>query len=68
LAGLGVAVLANRGRALMHMAHIPKEVRYHIILKVFKISAGVDGLVVDKGHTKTRYERFFGKNPKFVNY
>jgi hypothetical protein len=24
--------------------------------------------VVDKQHTKTRYGRFFSKNPKFVNY
>jgi hypothetical protein len=63
LAELGFAVLANRRRASMHMAHIPKKVRYQIFPKAFKIATVVDGLVVDKGHTKTRYERFFGKNP-----
>jgi hypothetical protein len=33
LAELGFAVLANRGRALMHMAHIPKKTRYQIFPK-----------------------------------
>jgi hypothetical protein len=68
LAELGFALLANRGRALMHIAHISKKVRYQIFQKVFKIATVVDGLMVDKGHNKTRYERYFGKNPKFANY
>jgi hypothetical protein len=65
---MGTAVLANRGRALMHMAHIPKKTRYQIFLKAFKIATVLDGLVVKKGQTNTRYERFFGKNPRFVSH
>jgi hypothetical protein len=38
LAELGFAVLINRGRALMHMAHIPKKVWYQIFPKAFKIA------------------------------
>jgi hypothetical protein len=68
LAELGFAVLANRGKALMHMAHIPKKTRYQIFPKAFKIATVLDGLVVDKGQTQTRFERFFGKNLKFVNH
>jgi hypothetical protein len=68
LVEVGFAVLANRERALMHMAHIPKKMRYQIVPKAFKMATVLNGLVEDKGQSNTRYERFFGKNPKFVNH
>jgi hypothetical protein len=52
----------------MNMTLIPKKTRYQIFPKAFKIATVLDGLVVDKGQAQTRYERFFGNNPKFVNH
>jgi len=70
LAELGFAVLANRGRAMMYRANVPKPMRYQIFPKAFETATLQDGLVVVEidGKKATRYEHFAGKLPKFAQY
>ena len=60
LAELGFTVLINRGRAMMHRANIPKEIRYKVFPKVFETATLLDSLVMSTldGETKTRAEHF----------
>jgi hypothetical protein len=70
LAELGFATLYNKGRAMMIKANLPKNVRYLLYKEAFKTATMLDGLVVVEidGIKKTRYEHFFGKNPKFTGH
>ena len=70
LAELGFAAIYNEGRAMMVHANFPKLIRYLVYNEVFKTATLLDGLVVIElnGQKKTRFEHFFGKNPRFINY
>jgi len=70
LAELGFAVLANRGRAMMSAANVPKAMRYQIFPKAFETATLMDGLMVVEieGVSKTRFEHFAGKLPKFASH
>jgi hypothetical protein len=73
LSELGFTVLINRGRAMMHRANIPKDIRYKVFPRVFETATLLDGLVICTidGVTKTRAEHF-GQPvvvvPKFANH
>jgi len=70
LAELGFAVIANRGRAMMHRANIPLRQRYKLYPEAFKTATLLDGLgVIDiDGVNETRYVHFSEKNPKFSKH
>jgi hypothetical protein len=70
LAELGFAVLINRGRAMMHRANIPKDIRYKVFPKVFETATLLDSLVMCTidGETKTRAEQFRKTLPKFAKH
>ena len=54
----------------MIKANLPKNVRYLLYKEACKTATMLDGLVVVEidGIKKTRYEYFFGKNPKFAGH
>jgi hypothetical protein len=54
----------------MIKANLPNNVRYFLFKEAFKTATMLDGLVVVDidGIKKTRYEHFFGKNPKFAGH
>ena len=70
LAELAFATIANRGRAMMHRAHLPMELRYKLFPKAFGAATVLDWLMPIEldGILKTRYEHFKGAKPKFVNH
>jgi len=70
LAELGLAIIAKRGRALLHYANVPTNMRYKLFCKAFKTATLLDGLMVITlgGKTATRYIHKFGKNPDFANH
>mmetsp|Transcript_18815 Transcript_18815/g.23344 ORF Transcript_18815/g.23344 Transcript_18815/m.23344 type:complete len:1201 (+) Transcript_18815:436-4038(+) len=69
-AELGFAVLANRGRALMHRANVPEEYRYKVFPYAFETVTKLDGLTVIEldGKVATRYEHWYGRNPAFKDH
>ena len=70
LAEVGFAVIANRGRALMHGANIPLSKQFVVFHEAFKMATVLDGLMIVKvdGEEKTRYEHWCGKIPGFVKH
>jgi hypothetical protein len=70
LSELGFTVLINRGRAMMHHANIPKDIRYKVFPKVFETVTLLDSLVVCTidGVTKTRAVHFGNTIPKFASH
>jgi hypothetical protein len=68
LAELGFAVLANRGRALMHRANVPEKERYKLFKEAFKTATLLDALIVVEidGVKKTRVEHWSGKKPEYA--
>ena len=70
LVELGFATCANQGRAMMAAANLPRKERCAIGYKAFETACLLDGLsVVERGgNKKTRYEHFFGQNPKFSKH
>jgi hypothetical protein len=70
LAELGFALLANRGRALMHRANVPINIRYKVWKEAFKTATLLDGLTVIKlnGVEATRFVHWGGENPEFAKY
>jgi hypothetical protein len=68
LAEVAFATLANRGRAMMHRANLPLRLRYLLFKEVLKTATLLDGLIVTSisGETRTRYEHWCGKLPKFA--
>ena len=70
LAELGFAIIANRGRALMAHANVPKEIRYRVWREAFQTATLLDGLVpvVLDGVQETRYVHWCGGNPEFSRF
>ena len=64
---VALATIAGRARAMCNAAHMPNNVRVKIAHEVLKHQTALDNLSIDKGHTKTRYERFGLKVPKWAN-
>jgi hypothetical protein len=70
LAELALATMANKGRACMTAANVPKNIRYLLYHKAFQYATYTDGLgVYTIGElTTTRYKHFCGHNPKFAQH
>ena len=70
LAEIGITVINQKGRALMHKANIPKKYRNKIFREAWLTAIDLDGLVVIKikGKEATCYEHWCGKNPKFAKH
>ena len=70
LAELGFAILANRGRALMHYANIPTAMRYKLFREAFKTATLLDGLMVINidGKLATRYMHKYGSDPAYAKH
>jgi hypothetical protein len=70
LAELGFAIIANRGRALMHKANIPELVRYKVWREAFQTATLLDGLTIVElnGINDTRFKHWGKENPKFVHH
>jgi len=68
LAEVGLATIAARGRAIMSSTEIPKEFRHKFWREAFQTSTYLDGLTLTtvNGVTKTRFEHWEGKLPRFV--
>jgi hypothetical protein len=68
LAELGFAVLANRGRALIHRANVPERDWYRLFKEAFKTATLLDALMIVKidGERKLRIEHWCGKKPEYV--
>ena len=68
LAELGLAVLANRGRAMMHYANVPKDIKMRVFTKAFETATLLDSLLVIEieGKTASRYEHFHGHKSKIT--
>lgn len=71
LAELGFAVLANRGRAMMYAANIPKDIRRLVFREAFQTATLLDGLVpiILNDKLASRYHHWsHGKQLPFANY
>ena len=69
-AEVGIATIANKGRALMAAAGCPLKQRLRLAGEAFTTATLLDGLVVTTlaGKTATRYEHWSGKIPNFVKH
>jgi hypothetical protein len=63
-----IATIAGRARSMGNAAHMDNETRHYIANEVLSHSTDLDldNLIVDKLHTKTRYERFGLPVPKWA--
>jgi hypothetical protein len=70
LAKLGLASIANKGRALMYRANVPEEVRYLLWKEAFKTATLLDGLmpIEINGKIATKFEHWCGSNLRFINH
>jgi hypothetical protein len=70
LAEIGLASIANRGRALMARANIPMKVLYKVWREAFKVATLLGGLTVITvdGQNGTRYKLWHGENPRFAQH
>jgi hypothetical protein len=70
LAELGLASIANKGRALMSAANVPLKIRYKVWTMAFQHATDLDGLIVITigRRTATRYEHWCGQLPRWVNH
>gem|GEM_PF-6951265 len=70
LAEIAFTIIGNRGRALMHQANVPEEIRYKLYREAFTTATHLDGLKVTTidGEDKTRYEHWCGKLPRFAKH
>jgi len=70
LAEVSFAVVASRGRAMMHRANVPLAIRYKVWKEAFKTATLLDGLVVIAldGKEATRYVHWNGHNPAFAKH
>lgn len=68
LAEVAIATLYNRGRALIHAAFIPNEIRHLVFPKALATATKLDALVVVtiNGQTKSRFEHFYGIMPSYA--
>ena len=62
-----LATIAGRARAMLNHARVPLKIRIRVSNEVLQWSTKLGNIVVDKGHTKTRYERFKLENPKWFS-
>ena len=53
-----LATIAGRARAMLNQGNIPLRIRIKVSNEVIAWSTKLGNLIVDKGQTKTRYERF----------
>ena len=67
---VGFATMANRARAMMVAASVPKEWRRKLFPYAAMTATDLDGLleVEWKGVKATRYQHWWGKNPSFTNH
>ena len=70
LAEIALAVITNRGRALMHRANVPYEMKFKLWKEAFRTATLLDGLTVCEidGKKATRYEHWCGRNPAFAKH
>ena len=66
----GFAVIADRSRAMMVAAKVPKEWRRKLFPFAANTATDLDGLLAVewKGKVATRYEHWCGKNPAFAKH
>lgn len=64
------STLAIRAQAMLEGANVPLDERYQVFYKAAETATLLDGMVafMINGETKTRYEHFFGSNPKFLKH
>ena len=67
LAKIAFHTIANRGRAILNSAHVPRKYRFLLWREAFKTATLLDGLtVITIGEkTATRYEHWGSRNPEF---
>jgi len=67
LAEVAFHTIANRGRAMMNHANVPRKYRFILRREAFKTATDLDGLVVVRIDNKedTRYSHWNGTNPEF---
>jgi hypothetical protein len=70
LAELAFAIIANRGRAMMHRANVPLKIRYKVWKEAFKTATLLDDLtaITLDDVTATRYVHWNGQNPQFAEH
>jgi len=70
LAEIAFTIIGNRGRALMHHANVPEEIRYKLYREAFTTATHLDGLkvIAIDGEDETRYEHWCGKLPRFAKH
>ncbi len=64
---VGLATIAGRGRAMCNAANMPENIRVKLAHEVLSHQTQLDNLSIDKGHKKTRYERFGLPVPKWAH-
>ena len=62
-----LATIAGRARAMLNQANVPLKIRIRLSNEVLSYATKLGNIVVDKGQTKTRYERFGLENPKWAS-
>ena len=67
LVEINFATIGGRARAMCNYAKMPDDVRVKVSNEALSHSTDLGNLVVDKGHTKTRYERMGLPVPKWAN-
>ena len=70
LAEVAFATLCKRGLALMHAAHVPMSLLWHLSVKAFETATLLDGLVPVEvgGVSSSRYAHFYGHVPKYTSH
>ena len=70
LVEVGFAIVANKGRALMHHANIPIELRYKLFREALMTATLLDGLaVITLNEVKApRFMHYYGHMPKWVKH
>ena len=68
LVEVGFAVIANKGRALMHYANVPFEMRYKLFRDALQTATMLDGLVVVEitSVKSPRCKHYYGCMPNWV--
>jgi hypothetical protein len=67
LVEINFATIGGRARAMCNYARMPDDIRVKVSNENLSHSTDLGNLVVDKGHTKTRYERMGLPVPKWAN-
>jgi Reverse transcriptase (RNA-dependent DNA polymerase) len=67
LAEVAFYVIANRGRAIMNAANVPRHFRYILWREAFQTATYLDGLIIMEidGVKQTRYEHWGASTPKY---